>query len=242
MEIVSHRGALDGKAVPVTKERLRKLVRTDCITSIELDFTTTKDMGFVCSHGKTHKGKPISEYLTFELRSDGLVTLEDTLDIVNGDKGLLIDFKTSPDSEMEFAEKLFRIINNYEYQDKLMLQSFKQELIELLLKYKKETGVLNDVEIGLIINLFKTFNYRNKQDLGGLTNVDFVSLSSELYEWPIVGEDYKTYRKMLPEAKQYAWTWAPPYTEKDSRIENYSACGVDGIITNDPAKVRRLLS
>ena len=59
-------------------------------------------------------------------------------------------------------------------------------------------------------------------------------LASELYEWPIVGEDYKLYRDLFLNSKQYAWTWDLVYKETDKRLNNYIDKKVDGIITLAP--------
>ena len=69
----------------------------------------------------------------------------------------------------------------------------------------------------------------------------FVSLSNELFEWPIVGEDYQMYRNMLNGIKQYAWSWDAVYEETEKRISNYILKGVDGIITSKPELVRKLV-
>lgn len=70
--------------------------------------------------------------------------------------------------------------------------------------------------------------------------MDFVSLSSELWEKDKVQDDYKRYRELFPNAREYAWTWEKIYQENDTRIKNYMAKGADGIITSDPALVRAL--
>ena len=57
------------------------------------------------------------------------------------------------------------------------------------------------------------------------------NIFSELFEWPFVGKDFELYRKNIPKAKQYAWTWDMVYKEHKKRLENYINNNVDGIIT-----------
>lgn len=235
MEIILHRGGTDGH---ITKKQLQKVLSSPDFDIVELDFIHAKELGFVCSHSKRCERGLISELSKDEIYKSGLMTLEDVLEIINGNKKILLDFKDASNRYF-LIDYIRKIINNYGFEDKVMIQSFNREFIRTILSFKK-LGMFTETEIGLIINLFKTFKYRNGID--ELSKLDFVSLSSELFEWPIVGDDYQTYRDFLPEAKQYAWTWAPPYTEKDNRIVNYIESGVDGIITNDPVKVKRLLN
>lgn len=89
----------------------------------------------------------------------------------------------------------------------------------------------------MIINLFKTFSYR-KGFPDQYKEVSFLALSNELFEWPIVGEDYQIYRKQLPSVRQYAWSWDAIYQETEERILNYIAKGVDGIATSNPTLVK----
>ena len=235
MEIILHRCGTNGK---INKKSLLRAVSSPEVDTIELDFVQAKNLEFVCSHSKMCDRGLISSLDKDEICKADLMFLEDILELVNGDKKVLLDFKDAPD-RFFVIQHLWEIIKKYGFEDKVMIQSFNKEFIRSVLSLKK-IGLFTEVEIGLIINLFKTFHYRN-----GMTNfndLDFVSLSSELFEWPIVGNDYQSYRNMLPDTKQYAWTWAPPYTEKEERLINYIDSGVDGIITNDPIKVKKLLN
>ena len=235
MEIILHRGGTDGH---ITKKQLQKVLSSPDFDTIELDFVHAKELGFVCSHSKRCNRGLISELNKNEIYKSGLITLEDVLESVNGDKKILLDFKDAPD-RFFIIYHLWELIKEYGFPNSVMIQSFNKDFIRAVLSMKK-LGLFTDVEVGLIINLFKTFRYR--KGINELNKLDFVSLSSELFEWPIVGEDYQTYRSLFPESKQYAWTWAPPYSEKDKRILNYMDCGADGIITNDPGKVKKLLN
>lgn len=74
-----------------------------------------------------------------------------------------------------------------------------------------------------------------------LRELDFLALSSELWEWPLVGSDYKLYRYLFSNVKQYAWSWYAVYSETKQRINNYIIKGADGIETKEPQLVRTLL-
>lgn len=223
MEIIAHT-ALTAK----TKEGLENLIADDRFSKIELDFIPTKDTTLVWAHGLKKDNQKLNQTNYKDLSN--VLTLDDVLEIVNNRKKLLIEIKHFIDYKQK-SEELLKKLEQLRYtKDNVQIQSFNQHIIKFLLQNKEN---LKNVEIGLIINLFKTFNYR-KGNIEGLENVDFVSLASELYEWPVVGEDYKLYRDLFLNSKQYAWTWDLVYKEIDKRLNNYIDKKVDGIITLAP--------
>lgn len=233
MDIIAHTAS-----VKPYKDALICLINNPFFTKIELDFRFTKDNLLVWSHSDKWEGSIIRDSTYHSLSS--ILTIYDVLEILNGTKSLLIEIKGCSKKIEQDAYYLREILPILEvYPSLVEVESFNQCLIRLLLRFK-EMGFLKKVSLGLIINLFKTFNYRYKL-VPELLKIDFVALSNELFEWPIVGNDWQVYRHTLPNVKQYAWSWDALYEETEKRLENYITKGVDGIITSKPELVRKLV-
>lgn len=229
MHIIGHTSHLNK-----SKEALQHFLIANPCDTIEMDFRLTSDGKLVWTHDKTVNGRNICKSGYKELR---LLTLDDVLEILNGDIALLLHLKGINGVKRKNLTKLLRaleILREYSFISEI--ESINPNLIRMLLSYREEISYMN---IGLIINLFTTFRYR-KGNISGLEKIDFVSLSSELWEKDNLWDDYKRYRELLPDAREYAWTWEKIYQENDNRIKNYMAKGANGIITSDPSLVRTL--
>ena len=231
MDIIAHTAS-----VHQSKEALKELRDNPDYTKLELDFRLTKDNELVWSHSNKINGRLISNTNYRNLGS--VLILEDVLEVLDHIKPILIEIKGKPNERQIYGlvKSLFSLVH---YKNKIELESFNQYLIGILLNLKKQ-GVLEFIDYGLIINLFKTFSYR-KHFSEQYKEVSFLALSNELYEWPIVGGDYQIYREQLPSAKQYAWSWDAVYEETEERILNYIFKGVDGIGTSNPTLVKKLI-
>ncbi len=231
MDIIAHTAS-----VHQSKEALKELRDNPDYTKLELDFRLTKDNELVWSHSNKINGRLISNTNYRNLGS--VLILEDVLEVLDHIKPILIEIKGKPNERQIYGlvKSLFSLVH---YHNKIELESFNQYLIGILLDLKKQ-GVLEFIDYGLIINLFKTFSYR-KHFPEQYKEVSFLALSNELYEWPIVGGDYQIYREQLPSAKQYAWSWDAVYEETEERILNYIFKGVDGIGTSNPTLVKKLI-
>ena len=231
MDIIAHTAS-----VHQSKEALKELRDNPDYTKLELDFRLTKDNELVWSHSNKINGRLISNTNYCNLGS--VLILEDVLEVLDHIKPILIEIKGKPNERQIYGlvKSLFSLVH---YHNKIELESFNSDLIGILLDLKKQ-GVLEFIDYGLIINLFKTFSYR-KHFSEQYKEVSFLALSNELYEWPIVGGDYQIYREQLPSAKQYAWSWDAVYEETEERILNYIFKGVDGIGTSNPTLVKKLI-
>ena len=231
MDIIAHTAS-----VHQSKEALKELRDSPDYTKLELDFRLTKDNELVWSHSNKINGRLISNTNYCNLGS--VLILEDVLEVLGHIKPILIEIKGKPNERQIYGlvKSLFSLVH---YHNKIELESFNSDLIGILLDLKKQ-GVLEFIDYGLIINLFKTFSYR-KHFSEQYKEVSFLALSNELYEWPIVGGDYQIYREQLPSAKQYAWSWDAVYEETEERILNYIFKGVDGIGTSNPTLVKKLI-
>lgn len=230
MDIICHTASM----IP-SIENLNVLKNNPLYTRIELDFRYTKDYHLVWSHSNMLHSKRISDSRLSELEE--AISLTDVLECLNHKKDILIEIKDPPKKVILDYTILTQSLDCLRYYQKnVQLESFNQELINRILCLQ-EVGSFDFLDVGLIINLFKTFRYRNRFP-DNLKKIDFISLSNELFEWLMVGEDYLRYRKMLPNVLEYAWSWDAVYQENEGRIRHYLDCGVDGIITIKPQLVK----
>lgn len=238
MEVLSHRAnSLVSKYLNIREKlmQLNYLSNNKLVDGVELDFNLSKDGEFVLSHSNYFCNKPLSYYNMDELRKNGFISLEDLLNVICDELKILVDFKVPLNEETKkYYDSLFDVLKNS--RNKILLQSFKKNLIMYLLNKKDK---ISNVDVGIVINFFKSYGY-NLSDLKDFKDVDFISLSSEHFENNIMKKNYKYYRDIFPNASQYAWIWSPPYIETNKRYEKYISCGVDGIITNYPEKVKKL--
>lgn len=202
---------------------------------VEMDFVFTRDSELVWTHNPIVNGRLVNRSYYRDVKE--LLTLEDVLTLLDGNVDLLLEIKYF-NGKKDSLERLIRALELVlKYDKEVSLQSFNAELVKGLLKHKDS---LNDIQIGLIINLFKTLLYR-KGKADGLEGIDFLSLSSELWEKGKFKDDYKLYRELFPSALEYAWTWETIYREDERRINGYIGKGANGIITSNPTLVRSLI-
>lgn len=220
MEIIAHT-ALVNK----TEDSLNQLLNNELYDKIELDFIQ-KGPKFIWQHNQ------------FSKYDDKALTIDEVLEISNHRKPLLIEMKGSIPKTYDEYKALIKTLELLNIYDDIQVQRFNQLLIQMLLENRCN---FNNIEIGLIINFFKTFIYRNG-NVGILQDSDFISLSSELYEYPIVGKDNMLYREIFKRAKIYAWAWDFLYKENESRTLKYIENNADGIITGDPLLVKKLIN
>jgi len=229
MNIIGHTSHLNKN-----KDALQHFLISSSSDTVEMDFRLTQDGELVWHHNGVYNGNIISRSKYKDLK---LLTLDDVLEILSGDIALLLHLKGVRGVNNKNIDKLLKaleILKDYPLYTEL--ESISADFIRRILTYKDDLSYL---DIGLIINLFTTFKYR-KGNIGGLEKVDFISLSSELWEKGIVQDDYKCYRELFPNVREYAWTWEALYSENEERLKNYMAKGADGIITSDVALVRAL--
>lgn len=229
MNIIGHTSHLNNN-----KNALQHFLIANPCDTVEMDFRLTRDNILVWTHDRLVNSKDVCKS---EYKELGLLTLDDVLEILNGDMALLLHLKGVRGVNNKNIDKLLKALEILkEYPLYTELESISADFIRRILTYKEDLSYL---DIGLIINFFTTFKYR-KGNISGLEKLDFVSLSSELWENSKVGDDYHRYRELFPNVREYAWTWERIYQENDTRIKNYMAKGADGIITSDTSLVRAL--
>ncbi|MCM1053245.1 MAG: hypothetical protein NC483_04660 [Ruminococcus sp.] len=231
MEIIGHTSFLN----KTTSALEHYLISSSCL-KLEMDFVLTKDGKLVWTHSPIFERKIISRTEYKKLSS--LITLEEVLEILNGNISILIEIKYFDGFNYSMISRLLKALEVLKfYNGEISLQSFNSQLVSQLLAYKNE---LSCDEIGLIVNLFKVHKYK-KENIKLIDEIDFLSLSSELWEWTKIKENYLYFRNLFPKAREYAWTWELLYKENARRINNYIDKNPDGIITTEPALVRSLI-
>lgn len=214
MEIILHTADISKDT-----KSLEKVLNTEA-TSVEFDFVMTTDGVPVW----THKLFPtqLCDYDSCKL------TLYEVLEMNNHKHKLMLDFKYIPKHILKSNEfnKLLEYLNKY---DEIQIQSLDLSFIKKL----KESNYSN-FEIGLIINVLSKKLINNK-----LPNLDFIAISSELWERRN-GLYLDKCNTLYPEIKKYAWTWSTR-EETEERINNFIDKNADGIITDNPVLVKRLI-
>lgn len=194
------------------------------IETVELDFVMSKDGIPVW----THDILPTQLLDSSSPRVREQLSIYDVLDLNNHRCKLMLDFKYIPRSILNSTE-FSKLIDHLKQYDEMQFQSIDLSLIRKLIE-----GNYSNFELGYIINVLTKSNIRKLSDL------DFISISSELWEKKN-GIYIDKCNFMYPEIKKYAWTWSAREEEED-RINNFINKGADGIITSNPKLVKRLIN
>lgn len=218
MEIIYHTADINKDITSL------KTVLDSGIETVELDFVMTRDGIPIWAHNMF----PTSLLNSKNIKNDQL-TLFDILDINNHRCKLMLDFKLIPKHILNSSNfsKLLELLNKY---DELQIQS-----LDLSFLKKLKEGNYSNIEIGFIINVLTKWHIDN---IKKLQNLDFMSISSELWEEKN-GAFIEKSKELYANIKKYAWTWATRI-EDEYRIDNFINKKADGIITGVPAYVKTL--
>ena len=221
MDLILHTADIDKDV-----KSLEKVLSSD-VKTVELDFVMTKDAVPVW----THSILPTQLYNYKSAKNNEMLTLFDVLDINNHRKKLMLDMKYIPGYILYSDEfnKLLEYLNLY---DEMQIQSLDLTLIK-----KLKDGSYSNFEIGFIINVLSKGFVNN---IRKLPNIDFMAVSSELWE-KNDGSYINKCKKLYPDVKKYAWTWATR-EETEERINNFINKEANGIITAKPSFVRSLMN
>lgn len=196
---------------------------------IELDIVFTKDLEPIW----THDMLPTKLLNSDNNQLKNNLSLYDIIDLTGYKKELLLDFKYIDNSIIR-EEKLKKVLDYINEYDEVMIQSTNKDFINYLITKKYP-----NINKGLIINYFSSFGI-NKNNIGNLKNVDFISLASEIWEL-YRGDFLNKTKQIFPNSKKYAWTWEMLYDESTKRLQNYIDKSADAIITNKIDEVKRLI-
>ena len=197
------------------------------VNAVELDFVMTKDGIPVW----THDIFPTQLHNYESSKNKDMLTLYDVLDINNHRVKLMLDLKYIPSPILKSTKfkKLLEYLSSY---DEMQIQSLDLNFIKMLKEYNYP-----NIEIGFIINVLSQGFINNVKKLN---NIDFMAISSELWE-KHCGSYIEKCKSLYPNIKKYAWTWATR-EETEERIKNFLDKNTDGIITEKPSFVRTLIN
>lgn len=198
------------------------------ISTIELDFVMSNDGVPIW----THDILPTQFLNSTSSKLKNQLTLFDILDINNHRCKLMLDIKYIPSkilNSIDFS-KLLNFLNDY---DEMQIQSLSLTFLNRLIY-----GNYPNLEIGLIVNVLTKW-YINSMKIPRLSNLDFMALSSELWERR-EGMFLDNCIQLYPNVKKYAWTWSTRI-ENEDRINNFLDKNADGIITSEPKLVKSLI-
>lgn len=209
---------------------LVKLFDSD-LETIELDFVLSKDGVPVWTHD-------IYPTTFQDSTSDSLkdcFTIYDVLNLNDKHHKLMLDFKYIPKKYLnsDSFNKLLQHLNNYDISGGMQIHTLDLAFLE-----KLANGIHPNLEPGLIIN-FLSKGFINNLHIPRIPNIEFMSISSELWE-RYNGSYIKKCDSLYPNIKKYAWTWDTRIEDED-RINNFINKGADGIITGSPNLVKRLI-
>lgn len=197
------------------------------VPTVELDFVMSSDGVPIWTHNILPNQFKDSGFA----REKDQLTLFDVLDLNNHRCKLMLDFKYIP-KRIQDSIKFYELLGSLNKYDEMQIQSLDLSLVERL-----KNSSYSNIETGLIINVL-TKGYINKKKK--LPDVDFLSISSELWE-KRNGAYIEKCSNLYPNTKKYAWTWSTRI-EDEERINNFIDKNADGIITSNPKLVKTLIN
>ena len=229
--IIGHRGA-NSVAPENTLKSFQKAIDLDA-DYIEFDIHQSKDGEIVVMHDSNtfattgHKGS-INRMTIEELKrldcGDGeqIPTLRETIELAKGKIGLLCDIKASG-----LTKKLVNILKEEELIQTSLISSF---IFNELLKIQK---LESNLKLGLLLSEELRIPRIIKRMVQKAINNDFYSihLFYEIIEKKIIEIAHNNNLKVI------AWT-----VDNEEIMKKLINLGVDGLITNDIAKAKSVLS
>lgn len=193
---------------------------------------TTNGMGLVKEHtleelkqlnaGSTYN-KKYSNLAKKEYENAKVPTLEEVIEVFGHDANYYIETK-SPDEYSGMEEKLLEIINHYEIQDKVIIQSFSEESLQKL------------HSLHVNIPLVQLLSYKKAVQL---TESEIEKYSTYCIG---LGMNYKyidaAYVKKI---KKHVLEVHPFTVDNEADMKKLILWGVDGIFTNYPDRLHSLL-
>lgn len=233
-KIIAHRGA-SSEAPENTLSSFKRAIALG-VDAIELDIYLTKDDVPIVYHdavfGRTSNGhylKTSSDFTYDELQhldagswfhstfaNERIPMLEEVLNLIEGKIPLMLEFKKQPRPAKQVVDGIFKILKKYP--EKFLIGSFDPKLIAEVIKSHGDYPVIGIVEDGDYLKIFKEMGVKHFA-------LSFELLSEELIHG-------------LHEEGCEVWTFtvdSPMFAAYLSKIP------VDGIITNNPARLKAVL-
>lgn len=231
--VIAHRGGA-GEAPENSREAVRLAVFRKAADMIEVDVAMTADGVVVLAHDSDlmrQAGDPrqVAEVTWTELRqltlkapqSKGLkearaVRLEDVLKVIGRTRPLILEYKHSR-ATPELVSKTLALVKKYRLLSRVVFMSLDIEDLREVQELEPDArvGYFVSVEMGNFLKL----------------DLDYIAPRHTLVSRKIVAQ---LREKKIP---VFAWTVDDPV-----RIIELLGMGVDGIITNEPSKVRKVVN
>ncbi|UTW63027.1 hypothetical protein KFE98_02385 [bacterium SCSIO 12741] len=248
MKIIAHRGA-SGWAPENTLAAFQKALDIG-VDAIEIDVRPTRDQRIVVFHDKNLnrttplRGRVRRRYLAELQGTDAsdwfgrpdyfgetIPTLDQTLELLNGQCELLIEIKSEGRLiKAPFLRRLFELIDHYQAHEWVILQSFDTRVLRNIHRLRPDLRlqkliVLKVPLIGLqfdktvmLENILKTPYYES------------INMDHRFVTPPLIRKIHRHRKKIC------CWTVNNPI-----RMRQLQKKGVDGIITNYPDRLKRVI-
>jgi len=236
--IIAHRGSSDSTPEN-TLAAFKKAIR-DKADAVEFDIHLTKDKHIVVIHDnrleRTTSGRGnINEFSLSQLKklsagswfkekfaSEKIPTLEESLSLLNGKVGINIEIK-SDGNNFSIVDRCLEIVDKFSIKDGVLISSFNE-------KFLKRARILDSkIALGLLYNPLSHLlrsPIRLAQDLG----VQYIILNGV------------NLRKKFVELSHNNGFFIGEYTiNTKHRLERTLRFGVDAVITNRPAFIKKMI-
>lgn len=230
MEIIYHTAD-----IAKTRSSLNKLFNSG-VSTIEIDVVMTKDGIPIW----THDTIPTLFLKSNSSKIEDPITLYDVLDINKHSCKLMLDFKYIQRDILN-SKKFEALLSTLNAYDEMQIQSLDLAFINKLI-YNN----YSNIEVGLTVNIL-TRSFINKLKIPKLQNLDFMALSSELWEQR-KGKFIDDCNSIYPDIKKYGWIWqwrtkkTDGIEDKDTIEAIINNAAAAGIITNNPELVKKRIN
>lgn len=232
VEIAGHKG--DGYHSPENSVSGVKSAIAKGVSTVEIDVTLTKDNVLVLSHDldlqriannpeqiqhttyEELKDIDIGSSFSEEFADETIPTLEDILKIIEENHtDIIIDVKIA-DDEPIYASEIARLVDKYDIEDLVSVQSFNQDFLQLMREQNEE------INLGQILYLFA----------GNLSqmDVDFYTVRETMLTKRFVNHAKSENRDI--------WVWTVNNQQNIKKVLSYD---IDGIITDYPERVQQMI-
>ncbi|MUV36402.1 Glycerophosphodiester phosphodiesterase [Lentibacillus sp. JNUCC-1] len=232
VEVAGHKG--DGFSAPENSISSIKSGIQKGVDAVEIDVTLTKDNVLVLSHDQDLRrtaGIPAEiKDLTYEELSkidigtpfdeafagETIPKLDEVLSLTTEtNTRVIIDVKTNIDEDI-YASEIVRLVEKHGAAELASVQSFNRQFLKMIRKQNEE------IDIGQILYL----------SAGNLSNmdVDFYTVRESMLTKRFIKHAKRENRKI--------WVWTVNYERNIKEVLSYD---IDGIITDYPEKVQRIL-
>jgi len=232
VEIAGHKG--DGYHSPENSVSGVKSAIDKGVSTVEIDVTLTKDNVLVLSHDldlqrvannpiqiqhttyEELKDIDIGSSFSEEFAGETIPTLEEILQLIEENHtDIIIDVKIA-DDESIYASEIARLVDKYDIEDLVSVQSFNPDFLQLMREQNEE------INLGQILYLFA----------GNLSQIDV--------DFYTVRETMLT-KRFVDHAKaenRDIWVWTVNNKQNIKKVLSYD---IDGIITDYPERVQQII-